>query len=252
MPYDELELDSSSDSSSSSSSSSDWNSPTELESLLEVIRHGVTCLYKLAVVLRDPTPTDRLRKAKEIDTSHFQVWDTRHVGEKFPFLESLAPFLLERLGKANSRRRQFFKYSELHNKKLKHGIDALEVPLGPVSGTTPQITEVKQEAPRPIDAATQAASVRPASSSHATTLDTNTTVATFQESKVVDIELDYGDEVSETSSAASEDPIDDAILRIPEPPLGALEGTPFQCPYCLDYMKTSSMVRWRLCCPVYP
>jgi hypothetical protein len=54
------------------------------------------------------------------DTSHYERTDIEHVREKFNNAEE---FIWQRLGKAISHRRQYFKYRELHRQNLAMGLD---------------------------------------------------------------------------------------------------------------------------------
>ncbi|KAL6720554.1 hypothetical protein ACLMJK_002478 [Lecanora helva] len=222
LPYDEQCSDS--DSSSSSAESDEIDSRTELEVLLHGIRHVITCLYRLALTLRNPAPIDRLQKAKDVDTSHFKPWDTNHIRQKFPILESSSPFLLERLAKANVTRRQIFKYNERHNKKLRHGLDVLPAVTEPLAEVIQRETQIEREINRSMGFEAKEEGVRSDPSNYASTANTETTVATFVEDRIPSLGTDDDEAFSETSSVASEGPIDDGSMRLPEPPLGALDG----------------------------
>jgi len=80
----------------------------------------VDCLFRLSISIRNAPPHDRFKKAHLISTAHFEASDIRHVSEMFP---SAPDQVTELLGKAISRRRQFFKYRELHHSKLASGLD---------------------------------------------------------------------------------------------------------------------------------
>lgn len=56
-------------------------------------------------------------------TEYFEPWDIKHVQEKFAGVD-LA--IANRLGKAMSQRRQYFKYREEHHHKLASGLDENE------------------------------------------------------------------------------------------------------------------------------
>ncbi|KAF8438315.1 hypothetical protein BGX38DRAFT_1098108, partial [Terfezia claveryi] len=64
------------------------------------------------MAIRNATPRDRLHKITSIEVSHFEYWDIAHIGSKFP---TAASYLIQRLGKANTRRRQLFKYYQQHH-----------------------------------------------------------------------------------------------------------------------------------------
>ena len=65
--------------------------------------------------VRNSTWNNRYTKSVAFDTSHFQPYDIEHVGQKFPEAQK---FIIDRLGKAISRRRQYLKYREEHAFKL--------------------------------------------------------------------------------------------------------------------------------------
>src|SRR5271154_4185589 len=100
-------------------------SVSELRDLLNTVGTLKKELFKLSIVLRNPTPFDRYAKAKSIGTYDTQ-FDIDYVRNKSPYLLRLgAEWLIERLGKANTRRREFLKYCEKHREKLAY------VPLAP-------------------------------------------------------------------------------------------------------------------------
>lgn len=67
------------------------------------------------MTVRTNSSTSRDVKSRSIDVSHFERYDVDHVKYKCP---NAPDFLIERLGKATSRRRQFLKYRERHATKL--------------------------------------------------------------------------------------------------------------------------------------
>lgn len=253
-PYD----DEFSDSDSSASASSDEDSEsdtiknegedppksiTELQQRALDVNDIVSCLYKLSVAIRNPAPSDRLAKSALIDTSHFVSWDVRHVTEKYPGAE---PSLVNRLGEANAKRRQLLKYMEKHHGKLARKVDVLpkiEEPTKDENDIPTDVPKVLQPHGGKVeDTQSQPATVRTAPSALATTVNTQTTVATFLE---VEDDMAMEDTQSETSSATSASTNDDGALRVPPPPKGAMENEPFECPYCFDMMTIRSMISWR-------
>ncbi|KAL9116988.1 MAG: hypothetical protein Q9187_006480 [Circinaria calcarea] len=107
--------------SDSSDESDNFPKPTELQQIFYDIEHIITCLYKISVTVRNPTPHDRYIKAHEIDTSFFEPYDIQHVKGSYP---KAPEYLAVRIGKAISRRRQYFKYRELHGAKIAQNLDA--------------------------------------------------------------------------------------------------------------------------------
>ncbi|EWY86007.1 hypothetical protein FOYG_10670 [Fusarium oxysporum NRRL 32931] len=92
---------------------------TEFNQISVDIADVVNCLLRLSVAIRNPAPHDRFIKSHSIDTSHYEIFDIQHVSSKFRTVE---PLLAERLGKAISRRRQFFNYRLAHRTKQSQGL----------------------------------------------------------------------------------------------------------------------------------
>ncbi|RMJ08408.1 hypothetical protein CDV36_011987 [Fusarium kuroshium] len=98
----------------------DSDSPdTELEQISIDVTDVVNCLLRLSVAIRDPAPHDRFVASDVADTFHYEQLDIQHVCSKFGSIDS---WLAERLGKANTRRRQFFKYREGNRMKASHDL----------------------------------------------------------------------------------------------------------------------------------
>jgi hypothetical protein len=81
----------------------------ELAEVASHISTTVTCLLRLSMAISHPAPHDRFMKSGNIDTTPYEPFDIAHVRSKFPSAEQ---FLIERLGKAISRRRLYLKYRE--------------------------------------------------------------------------------------------------------------------------------------------
>ena len=100
------------------------------------ITHIITCLYKFSTTIRNAVPRERLHKIALIDVSLYKNWDIIQVQNMFcPVYSSavypLVPiwrlhihrYLIERLAKANTRRRQLLEYYEAYHKNLTRHID---------------------------------------------------------------------------------------------------------------------------------
>jgi hypothetical protein len=92
-------------------------SRTPFEGCLTEISHIITCLYKFSIVARNPTPRYKLEKCAEIDMFHFEQFDVGHVAEKFQEIKG-KDYLIQRFGKANTKRRQLLRYHEKHHEKI--------------------------------------------------------------------------------------------------------------------------------------
>jgi hypothetical protein len=206
---------------------------TELQQQLVDITEIVSCLYRLNIALRNPAPRDRFAKSSSIDTSHFEFWDIQHVSVMFP---DANPQLLKRLGEANSKRRQLLKYLQGHHFKLSLNIDILQ-PAGIAEGAEYLVTDEKRSIAKILKPGANAAP-----SIVATTVDTQTTVTTFKEAEAEHL---LTDDKSEVSSATAGSSSIDGRLHVPSPPKGALDGYPFQCPYCYEMITIKGTISWR-------
>lgn len=100
--------------------SSQSQGPSEMRQILTEVSEVVNCLYRLSMSVRNPTGTQRYIKSAHIDTSFYEPYDLKYVEQKFP---SAKGYLVERLGKAISRRRQYLKYRETHAAKMAQRLD---------------------------------------------------------------------------------------------------------------------------------
>jgi hypothetical protein len=97
----------------------------ELHQLSTYLLETVKCLLRLSITIKNPAPFDRFLRSRDIDIKPFEQFDIGHTKSKFPLAEE---FLLQRLGRGNSKRRAYFKYREEHREKL-------EKDLGPDNQT---------------------------------------------------------------------------------------------------------------------
>ncbi|KAL1638681.1 hypothetical protein SLS58_008713 [Diplodia intermedia] len=121
---------------------------TELGQLLVSIHETITFLLRLSAAIKNPAPHDHfMNSSKLVPAQAFERFDISHVREKFP---SAPESVAEVLGKSISRRREYFRYRESHNKKLSEGIsrpvdeDAKTEyqPLSTVASSIPQELKV--------------------------------------------------------------------------------------------------------------
>jgi hypothetical protein len=200
-------------------------STTELQELFVEITHIITCLYKFAITIQNPAPRDRFEKCASIPVTHYEDFDISHVTQLFPHAERS---LLERLGRANSRRRQLLMYYERHHKTIARESETQnpeEVEEVEEDGRERSLIGSQRQGPITVTPTT----VVP------TTVHTQTTVSTFVER--VDTVPDSG--VSQTSYAMSGGREEANVLEVPPPPNPTitLGGTAFECPYCFDFVE---------------
>lgn len=235
-------------------------SPIQLE--LREISLRVKCLMKLSVVLRQPVPRDRTAKYAQIPMDHWKPFDQDHVRNKLSqiactmahdllpspdeapnanpgskFYKFEAPeFLIERLGTANTRRRQFLQYLKEHHDKITKYVDA---PVSRKEGDIEEGFETKTNCD--TDKYT-----------FGLTMDTQTSVTTVPHAINLN-PVAADDVISEsgqtgTSYATSvAHPDEGYLLKVPPlpKPAGSFEDT-FECPYCFYFLNVKSQRAWKL------
>jgi hypothetical protein len=92
-------------------------STSPLKEAVKEIGQVITCLYRLSITIQSPVSRDRLERMERIDMSHFERFDIEHVGNKYHLGED-SQYLIDRLGKANTKRRQLLKYDNEHHEKI--------------------------------------------------------------------------------------------------------------------------------------
>ena len=222
---------------------------TEFECLMLDITHIITCLYKFSIVIQSPAPKKRLHKIALIDVSYFKEWDIKHIDEKFSPMNGesdfrIAKYLSERLGKANTRRRQLLRYHEAHHEKIAQYLnDPSPLDSGIEGGESTNIPQPvvltveggSNRAPANVPDLGKAATVH-------TTTKSQTTVSTIKDELYQAVVIERNeDQLSQTSYATSTN--HRVRLRVPSPPNpnAAFTGEPFECPYCF----TITMIRDR-------
>ncbi|KAF5553085.1 zinc finger transcription factor ace1 [Fusarium phyllophilum] len=189
----------------------DASGPSELSQIFATIVEDINCLFRLSVSIHNPAPHDRFKKACLTDTSGYEPFDVQHVCNKF----SKAPKpIAERLGKAISRRRQYFKYRELHHNKLSSGLE--------LDGKDQMQSTVAPSLPKK--------------------LDLNEPISLEEDGDEED-----GDDASDTgrsqtswaTSAANPE-----RRKIPALPAESENG-PFECPFCFMMVSIASRNHWK-------
>ncbi|KAI9150003.1 HET-domain-containing protein [Paramyrothecium foliicola] len=134
-------------SSTDSDSEPNLEMPPELSQILTGIVENVNSLLRLSVSIRNPAPHDRFKQSALTDTSYFEPFDKQHVRTKFAAAHDT---LVERLGLAISRRRQYFRYRDLRHQKMASGLDTWEASEGMQSTIASSIPEEMKSAHRDL------------------------------------------------------------------------------------------------------
>lgn len=90
---------------------------SDLEELLSAINKANISLLKISMIIRGSSARDDYNKAAtryRIDSA----WDVSHVREKYGAAEKSSRWLVLRMGKAITRRRQYLQYRKDHHGKL--------------------------------------------------------------------------------------------------------------------------------------
>ncbi|KAF4995056.1 hypothetical protein FDECE_12911 [Fusarium decemcellulare] len=187
--------------------------PSELSQIFDSIVEDINCLLRLSVSIRNPAPHDCFKQSALTDTTHFEPFDIQHVRSKFP---TASTELIERLGRAISRRRQFFKYREMHHHKLASGL------LDSASGTDDTVqSTVASSIPYHLKTVpnidTSASSILE---------DDDASAAAWSETSYA------------TSATNTERP------KLPALPKEADSG-PFECPLCFMIVSIKSRRMWK-------
>jgi hypothetical protein len=214
---------------------------SKLEECVTDITHVITCLYKFSITIQNPAPRDRLEKSSSIPISHFEKFDIQHVFHKFPDAQE---YLVERLGKANTKRRQLLMYHELHHHKISGhyeeqiGDPLVDSDLGGLAGRNTDDVRVPRvgntmslnENSTPVQVAATII-----------TRQTQTTVSTYIPRDCS--EADIHSQTSFASSIGSQR----QTLWVPPPPKPekAFAGEPFQCPYCYVIVSVPGPQAWK-------
>lgn len=191
---------------------------SELQQQLSGISEIITCLMRLSMAIRNPAPHDLFINSKHINISHFEEFDIHHARSKFPMAED---FLVVRLGKAISRRRQYLKYRAEHRKHLDDGVERLADQANQADQDPASIPDRSES--------TVASSIPHGMKSTSSSVD-------------IDETKDFEDVVSETSYASSN--ADDSKLRPPPLPEAGLNGLPFECPLCFRIISARGVFAW--------
>jgi len=190
---------------------------SELQQLMDAISNSTTGLFQLSMVIRRATPRDRYAKAQSVGT-FIPDFDIDYVRNKFPRANE---WLVDRLGKANARRREYFKYCESHHQSLS--------------------SDVRES--RRSETATR-------SEGYVTGLVPSTTASTFMEQMASNAHANFfSEDVSVKSYARSilvreGGGVAEPSLTVPPRPKEGLDGLPFECPYCYTILEMESKEVW--------
>ncbi|TEY71628.1 hypothetical protein BOTCAL_0089g00070 [Botryotinia calthae] len=190
---------------------------SELQELFKAMADANNNLLKLSMVIRNsPNRDDYLKAATRYRFD--ATYDIGHVREKHGSARSSADWLIVRLGKAITRRRQYLRYREDHHGKLTRDWD--DVMIIEKEDKTIALTK-------------------------ATTFVENTTTA---RKDGFDLGSSFGSKTSYEATVIGEST---GRLNVPSHPRMAFEdvpfqfGSPFRCPYCFTEQVVENRSAWK-------
>ena len=189
---------------------------TDVLQSLALAQASITNLFRLSMLIRNvpvESDYDRASNRYKLPTE----WDIRHVRDKFSEVSRQRAWLLERLGQAITKRREYLRYREEHHMKL-----------STEEGTNPQ----------KLDAVSSLAFTK--ATTHLPVPGVKVEEALEQIGKDTDSE---GSRTSYAPTVFDEDI--SGILNVPRLPASAVYGEPFQCPYCFTIQIVRSKYGWK-------
>ena len=191
--------------------SDEVSEPSEPGRILSGIGHTINCLLRLSIAIRNPAPYDQFRSRAGAEVAYYQTWDIQHVRDKFPDVNEKTA---ERIGKAMTQRRMYFRYREDHSGRLAQGLDS-DVDVGG-------------------DEATTVASPIP-----------DHLIDSASEQSPINGMTGFDDALSD-SSGTSFAPSSSGQDKLLEPPIpkGYSEG-PVKCPFCQMIIHIETLSAWR-------
>ncbi|KAL9051690.1 MAG: hypothetical protein Q9206_004607, partial [Seirophora lacunosa] len=200
----------------------DDNRLIKLQSHYELLVTIVQCLYRLAILFKDPAQHDFLACSLKSDAAEFERIDQQHVRDKF---SQVSQRLVVSLGRANTRRRRYFIYRKRQSVKTKWA--------------SPVIADPTTDDPVPDDATWETAD----ESRQTAASTTSDSVASSFPTRYMDYEDSFsGSDFSQTSSVPSL-----AIGKtsgMPAPPKNWAAGKLVQCPYCFCSIHIRNTRAW--------
>jgi len=200
------------------------------------VKEAIDCLLRLSVAIANPVPHERVRTlglGPVEDVSYRETSDIGYVQDKFP---GISYKLATALGKALTRRRQFFKYRDAHRQRLASGLDnageadtsRTEVVPMTVASSLPEHLKVFTD----LDLRTGFFDE-----------DNRSDVAWSATSYATSVGLLAGNLEGQAEDTKPPPP-----LRVPPLPLAAEHG-PFECPFCYRMVIATTRAAWKQVTP---
>ncbi|KAI5810621.1 hypothetical protein BZA77DRAFT_391361 [Pyronema omphalodes] len=237
-----------------SDSSDDEPEEDVITATADEVGHSISSLFRLTANIQNLASRDRMERIERIDVSAFGPYDINHVRDKYGLAEN-AQYLIERLGKANTKRRQLLKYNEQHHDRIagrRRDVAGHPVDADSTAGEEPDRQDEKGkgvERQDMVGCAEEDYSFGEGSTTMQTIVSTvyEDNVPSSYEYRERDDDARSETGFTETSYATSAGPTSSSDkLRVPAPPNG-YSDEPFQCPYCFKIVTNqgSNYMSWQ-------
>lgn len=199
------------------------------------ISHLIRRLFRVSKLIAKSTTTDRHAKAEASGGESFDsTYDIAHLEHKFERLKN-KPWLLSRLGEANTKRRKYFRYCRIHRDKLseQHGLHSRKVAM-------------KADDSNVAKSAFRSTSDIPAMTAYSKPSNMHTIASTLGP---VDVKLpdDGFDDAASFSTMANSVTNDRESHALSAPSFTdiAEPGVDFECPYCFVIQNFNGQLGWK-------
>lgn len=230
--------------------------------ILDILSDCISSLLRISVLIQKATPRDRFAKALRDRRDPFiDQFDISYVQERYPKLAHPDKrWLVERLGRAITNRRQFIRYSREHRERLEQPDIKKALGLGQAEFLLASMSDIPREGGIQVDRGAvlhpdqymsdpAARSVLTKPSTKASTLDGARLMAAMAEQHSND-DADDADDGRTYSSAASSMNLADGESRLEVPPLADVSqgSREFECILCCGIKKFTRERSWRRHC----
>jgi len=217
---------------------SDDEQISEIKEIFESITDAINNLFRLSMIIRNNTSRDRYAKAAAaaLSVPFDDKFDISHVEHKFPTLKSKGKeWLVIRLGKSITQRRQYLRYCREHHDKLSREHHPIPRP------SIMEPSGIKLEAVAGLTADARRLYSKPTS-----TLAPTQASTLLLTSDQLPEDAPSEDSQSQTSYATSneEDMISSKlhVIKLEDISKGASH---FECPYCWQIQASKSQKSWK-------
>ena len=213
---------------------------SEITEIFSSITETINSLFRFSIIIRNNTNRDRYAKATAASLADpiQDYFDINHVREKFPALEAKGKkWLISRLGKAITQRRQYLKYCREHNQKT--SVDLVT----PNFDSLPKDTEAMPM--QPAVKAPTLSGMSTLSKPPSTLAQTQASTLILNSSQNVDEEAPE-DSQSQTSYATSnEEDSTSSVLHVVQLEDVSKGLDHFVCPYCWQIQAITTQRAWK-------